>query len=44
VLVAEHRGGEARPLLEDAVQVLNRQLGPENPRTRAARATLQALP
>jgi hypothetical protein len=43
VLVAEHRGGEARPLLEDAVSVLKRDLGPENPRTMAARASLQAL-
>ena len=44
VLVGEHRGGEARPLLQDAVDVLNRELGSENPRTKAARATLQALP
>lgn len=43
VLVAEHRGGEARPLLEEAVDVLNRDLGPENPRTKLAGATLQAL-
>lgn len=43
VLVAEHRGDEARPLLEDAVSVLDRELGPENARTKAARKTLGAL-
>jgi eukaryotic-like serine/threonine-protein kinase len=43
VLVAEHLAQEARPLLEDAVQLLRRGLGPDNRRTRAAAATLAQL-
>ena len=43
VLVMEQRRAEARSLGEDALPVLERALGPDNSRTRAAIATLARL-
>jgi hypothetical protein len=40
-LLAQHRRAEAGPLLTDAVQILSRELGPDNRRTVLAKAAWQ---
>jgi hypothetical protein len=42
-LLAEDRGGEAKPLLQDAVAILNKELGPTNYRTAQASEALRPL-
>jgi hypothetical protein len=42
-LLAQDRSGEAKPLLQDAVAILNTELGPTNYRTAQASEALRAL-
>jgi hypothetical protein len=42
-LLALDRGGEAKPLLQDAVAILNKELGPANFRTAQASEALRTL-
>jgi hypothetical protein len=42
-LLAQDRGGEAKPLLQEAVAILNKELGPTNYRTAQASEALRAL-
>jgi tetratricopeptide (TPR) repeat protein len=42
-LLAQNRGGEAKPLLQDAVAILNKELGPTNYRTARASEALRTL-